>query len=571
MKMPIPQSVRVRSGSILCTAVLAILLLAIAGFSLLTITDGLRQRTAVIKNEAAAMAAAEAGYEKAIFWMSQQSDMISALGDPQSSGSLDYDGSDCDYSVTMASFLGASPVYEVRSVGHSGRFERTVEVHIVQAIGGWSMGMCRVSTGGTTTTTVNFVDGEVIEMPVHINSYADPKDNTRDIFISGNPTFLRAVSMGESRYSSGGSDKYSGIMNVFDNGIYFNQPASRITDPTTVSKKITRFRDSTAAGYIYTPDGPHTVSNHQNAVQLEFYVDNSGIGKIRLTNNCSVRGFRQSSDSRTYDFCNTPAHPTEFDRYYIYGYHVRSKQANGNGDIKTIKVEDTYVQQSFGGVKSDPGGQIFVNGNVILGGDGQGLQNANLVKGRITIVATGNIWIANSIMMDGARDGAKPAATNTNALGLVAQGVVKVVDPGMSDYSYVDDQPVVNVAHDYVPIAIKDSGGSAKEWQRHLPDPMVVEAGITVGGGGWGAENVERGSYGGRKETSGTQDDLVLRGTLSEVCRGVVGLTGSDGYLKKYYLDERLMTGILPGDIWLRGKFVPLPAGWSDYRVSANP
>ena len=100
------QSVRVRSGSILCLAVLAILLLAIAGFGLLTITDGLRQRTAVIKSEAAAMAAAEAGYEKAIYWMSQQPDMISALGDAQSSGSLDYDGSSCDYSVKMASFLG---------------------------------------------------------------------------------------------------------------------------------------------------------------------------------------------------------------------------------------------------------------------------------------------------------------------------------------------------------------------------------------------------------------------------------------------------------------------------------
>ena len=88
-------------------------------------------------------------------------------------------------------FSGASPVYEVRSVGHSGRFERTVEVHIVQAIGGWSMGMCRVSTGGTSTTTVNFVNGEVIDMPIHINSYADPKDSTRDIFISGDPSFLR--------------------------------------------------------------------------------------------------------------------------------------------------------------------------------------------------------------------------------------------------------------------------------------------------------------------------------------------------------------------------------------------
>ena len=97
-----------------------------------------------------------------------------------------------------------------------------------------------------------------------------------------------------------------------------------------------------------------------------------------------------------------------------------------------------------------------------------------------------------------------------------------------------------------------------------------MEAGITVGGGGWGAENVQRGSYGGRKETSGVQDNLVLRGTLSEVCRGVVGLTGTDGFLKHYYLDERLLTGILPGDIWLRGKFVPLPAGWSDYRVAVT-
>lgn len=553
-------------------AVLAILLLSIAGFGLLTVSDGLRQRTAVIKNEAAAMAAAEAGYEKAIYWMSQQPDMISALSDPQASGSLDYDGSSCDYSVKIASFLGASPVYEVRSVGHSGRFERTVEVHIVQAIGGWAMGMCRVSTGGTSTTTVNFVDGEVIEMPIHINSYGDPKDNTRDIFISGNPTFLRVVSMGESRYSSGGSDKYGSIMNVFDNGIYFNQPASRINDADTVSKKITRFHDSTLAGYIYSPNGPKTVSNPQNAVQLEFYVDNSGVGKIRVTDNCSVRGFRQTRDDRTYDFRNTLADPDQFDRYYIYGYHVRSKQAQANGDLQTIKVEDTYVQQSFGGVKSEPGGQIYVNGNVIVGSGDSALSNANRVKGRITVVATGNIWIANSIIMDGARaaDG-KPSESNPNALGLVAQGVVKVVDPGMSDYSYVDDEPVKDSAHDYVPIGIKDTAPGSKDHQRHLPDPVVVEAGITVGGGGWGAENVQRGSYGGRKETSGVQDGLVLRGTLSEVCRGVVGLTGTDGFLKYYYLDERLLTGILPGDIWLRGKFVPLPAGWSDYRVSANP
>ncbi len=553
-------------------AALAILLLAIVGIGLLTVSDGLRLRTAVIKNEAAAMAAAEAGYEKAVFWMSRQPDMISALNDAQAKGSLSFEGASCDYSIQMSAFLGASPVYEVKSIGRSGRFERTVAVQLVQAIGGWSMGMCRVSTGGTSTAEVNFVNGETIEMPIHINSYGDPKDKTRDIFITGDPRFLRPVSMGESRYSSGGLDKYSSVMSVFDNGIYFNQPPSRINDADTVSKKIARFRDSTAAAYVYTPNGPKTVLNPQNAVQLEFYVDAKGVGKIRVTNNCSVRGFRQDSDSRTFDFRNTPANPSQFDRYYIYGYHVRSNTALGNGDIQTVKIEDTYVQQSFGGVKSQPGGQIYVNGNVIIGSGDTSLVNANMVKGRITVVATGNIWITNSIQVDGerAKDG-KPADTNPNALGLIAQGVVKVVDPGMSDYSYVDDEPVKNAKHDYVPIGIKDTTPGAKDYQRHLPDPVVVEAGITVGGGGWGAENVYRNGYGGRKETSGVQDDLVLRGTLSEVCRGVVGVTGTDGFLKQYYLDERLLTGILPGDIWLRGKFVPLPAGWSDYRVAVKP
>lgn len=46
----------------------------------------------------------------------------------------------------------------------------------------------------------------------------------------------------------------------------------------------------------------------------------------------------------------------------------------------------------------------------------------------------------------------------------------------------------------------------------------------------------------------------------------IVGITGQDGYLKHYHMDRRLLTGIIPGDIALRGKFVPAPAGWRDYR-----
>ncbi|MHC4627490.1 MAG: hypothetical protein ACYTDV_10960, partial [Planctomycetota bacterium] len=64
----------------------------------------------------------------------------------------------------------------------------------------------------------------------------------------------------------------------------------------------------------------------------------------------------------------------------------------------------------------------------------------------------------------------------------------------------------------------------------------------------------------------GNQDQLIVRGTITEAMRGVVGLIGNDGYLKSYYLDSRLLEGILPGDMWLRGKYVPAPAGWNEYR-----
>ena len=167
---------------------------------------------------------------------------------------------------------------------------------------------------------------------------------------------------------------------------------------------------------------------------------------------------------------------------------------------------------------------------------------------------------------------------NPNVLGLISQGVIKVVDPGISSYpqegdllpnqrrgNYYPGPPSEPNGFKYVPIGRSDSAAQYDP-NRHLPDPMVVEAALTVGGGGWGAENVQWNSYGGRKEASGYQDDLIVRGTISEAARGVVGLINADGFLKRYYSDERLLEGVLPGDIWLRGKYIPAPAGWHDYR-----
>ena len=554
-----------QNGSALFLVVISLFVLSALGVGMLTVGYGTRLKAIRLKNEVASMLAAEAGYEQAIFWMSQQQDMLSALQQavPGTSGSLNFPDGDCDYKIGFFAFLGARPVYRVISSGHSGIFNRTVDVLVLQAMSGWDMGMCRVASGTTDTYPVNFADGEIIDLPLHINKLNDNPDE-RDIYIIGSPQFLQPTAMGEPRYTAQEADKYSGVINLFDGGIYFDQPDSKVTDEASVQTKIDRFRDSTKAQFRFTPAGTAPITNPNSAVHLEFFVED-GVGKVRVTNNCTVRGFQQNNVNRTWDLrIKSGSGGSKYETYDIYAYHLMPADADTTGERSVQVIDDSYVTQSIGGVESEPGGQIYVDGNVIIGSGDSALPEQDKIKGKITVVATGNIWVADSIVADGAHDaGGKPTMDNPNILGLVAQGVVKVVDPGMSDYSYVDDTPVEPEGFEYVPIGLDDGG---LEHERHLPDPMVVEAALTVGSGGWGAENVARGSYGGRKETTGNQDQLIVRGTITEALRGVVGVIGSDGYLKSYYLDSRLLEGVLPGDMWLRGKYIPAPAGWRDYR-----
>jgi hypothetical protein len=583
------RNTRYQNGSALVLVIISLVLLAVLGSAMLTVAYGVRHKAIRLKNETASMLAAEAGYEKAIFWMSQQDDMLSALQDgvPGTSGSLSFPDGDCNYQIEFFSFLGYRPVFKVISNGNSGMFDRTVEVLVVQAVSGWDMGMCRVPTGMGSTAPVYFADGEIIDMPLHINDQKDSPDNI-DINIKGNPEFEQPAAMGESRYA-GSADKYASVMGCFDNGIYFDQPDTRITDTETVQTKVDRFKESTKLAYVFEPKSTAPVAHPQKAVQLEFFVED-GVGKVRITDDCTVVGYQRNSDSQTYDYQVKPgtSEVTEFIRYYIYAYHYMPEDAEAKGQRIAVPIEQTYVTQSYGGVESEPGGQIFVDGHVVIGGDLTEHDGNQVVKGDITVVATGNIWIADSIVVDGAHDAdGKPSIDNPNILGLISQGVIKVVDPGISSYdeggiNNYPGPPSEVVKAIYVPIGLEDSGQlvwkevdgewkqvlePAEEYERHLPDDRIVEAAMTVGGGGWGAENVQRGSYGGRKEASGNQDNLIVRGTIVEALRGVVGLIDTDGYLKFYYFDERLLEGILPGDIWLRGKYVPAPAGWHDYRL----
>ncbi len=569
MKMAKQKRLKEKDAYALVLALAAALILALIGAGLLHICYGVRVRAARIKRETISMLAAEAGYEKAIFWMSQQSDVLSGLADPTSGafGTIAFENSHCYYEISLHDFIGARPIFRVISTGYSGSASRVVDVYVVQEITGWDMGMCRIPSGTSSTEPVYFANGEVIDIKVHINNLHDSPDN-RDIYITGSPQFLREVEMGESRYR-GTSDKYGGVMGLFDGGISFDQPDVKITDEDTVKSKIGRFRGFTASTFNFSDDthkrpiGMADISNpvyfDANAVQLEFFVDSEG-GKVRITNNCTVRGYPNG----TRDYRIIPgSDPLRFYKYNTYAYHYKPDNEFSVTYSIDDEADEIYVTQKFhsatGIIESEPGGQIFVEGNVVLG---SAEFDPMVVKGKLTIVATGNIWIADSIIVDGVPNNGPyvPDKDNQNVLGLIAQGVVKVIDPGLANYNSpelsVSDANNPAITHSYVPVC-----NGSSQTVRYLHDPMVVIAAVTVGGGGWGAENV-----GSRKESGGNQDDLVLIGSICEVVRGVVGIVGTDGYIKKYTIDERLLEGVLPGNIWFGGKYIPAPAGWHDYR-----
>jgi type II secretory pathway pseudopilin PulG len=596
---------------VLAFVLVAVLIFALLGTALLTVTYGVRARAIRFKNETIAMLAAEAGYEQALFWMGEQSDVLNGLAASPSAGAgtLTFTSSSATYLVTFENYMGARPIFRVLSVGTCGSAKRVVDCFVMQAIDGWAMAKCRIPNGTTSDKEVYFATGETIDMPLCINKLNDSPD-VMDIYIDGTPKFTQKVSMGELQ-RAGNVDKYSGVMNLFQGGIIFGQPKLRITDPTAVSQKIARFKNFTKPQYIFTPQAvtglnkgvtntDYLASGVYPAVQLEFYVQ-GGVGYVRITNNCTVICGQRSG--ATNDYCiPDPANPNTYGKYDIYGWHYRYDPCDaatpvGSKAVPAL-VTDTYVQQVFSGKASDPGGQIYVNGNVVIGGDTESgvTLDTQVLQGKLTVVATGNIWIADSIMMDGTRypnsdpcNPGMPAANNPNVLGLIAGGVVKVIDPGMSSYARDDNNGrpgppqsprTLAVGSNtfkfrYAPVA-NQATGSVIPGDRTLPNPMIIEAAVTVGGGGWGAEGVSianNGETDGRRESgepSGsdghTQDSLILRGSICEVVRGVVGIIDHDGYLKQYYLDDRLLEGVLPGNIWFGGKYIPAPAGWHDYR-----
>jgi hypothetical protein len=608
------------NGSVLIVASLTVFTLSILGLGLLTTAYGMKLRAISQRNAMAAKLAAEAGYEAAIQWMNQQPDILTAMtksGRSRSTTKITKsspprrarDGSYV-YTISFDRFMGTQPVYEIISNGYCNSLSQTVRSLVVQKVSGWDMALCHIPAGELMSTRSYFSGQDIVEMPLHINSAGSPGDNTEDIFVSrrDQPLFTQPVSMGESRYKWWGTnkDKYISMMSLFQGGVYFDQPGSNVTTPfstpsanLSAAQKVGRFIGTTSGTCIYKPVTTPAVNSALTsanptwttapAVQLEFYETNGGVGMIRATNNCTVCLVPGAG----YDYMLDPLGPNPYMQYPIYGYHY-ADSSKGSSQVRNFSVSSTYVTQQATTPKgrvatTTAGGQIYVNGNVIIGGDvGTDSQGTMVMagttfpsrlKGRLTIVATGNIWVVSPITYAGPQDvefqggfltKQLPGATNQNILGLFSQlGVVKVVDPQLS----------LNVPKDIMdsraPAAYTDAQGStltyqpigfqkvlpSRVWDRQLLDPskpsavsIVVQASITSCGGGWGIENI------GARLGTGI---LIVAGSITESVQGTVVDFMGNGFRRCYYFDHRLSTGILPGDMWLQRKYIPTPGGWS--------
>jgi hypothetical protein len=617
------KSAKIRNdGSILAFVVSAIFILTILGMGVLAIAYGARLRAINIKESTLAKLTAEAGYEKAIRWLSAQQDPVSILSPTSSRGEArakvveltsdikDFPKTSFVSRISFNSFFGSRPVYHIQSCGYSGKlphgswkFTRVVDANVIQAICGWDMGQCETPRDEFTTTPVRFSkDSDDIGIPIHINAY-NPGKSTADIYIdlTNSPSpFRQPVYMAESRYKSGRitPDKYSSIIDFFQGGIYFDQNNSKISWTRnnaaqkricrdSIRKKVNRFISSTKPEFNFSrltgkqprindnlmqkQNDPNHINIRQwvPAVQFEFYTKK--IGMVRITNNCGVACI----EGGDYDYMLNFVDPAkDYRKYNVYAYHYADNADRILIGGQDPRVTDTYVSEQAVTpsqiVKTPLGGQIYVDGNVIIGGlvrrsDGRiyidGSWKNSEIRGRLTIVATGNIWIVSPIKYDNPQNTSTgfpiPGARNLNVLGLFSQfGVVKVVDPalsaGMNDLQY------------YRPVASPNDPNQQEQrnspQQRSMPEPMVVQAVITAAGGGFGVENVEN-----RRERI-SKNNFVVAGAITEVVRGLVkDLRSENGFKKHYYFDKRLLNGILPGDLWLQSKYAPVPGGWRDW------
>ncbi|MBN1764865.1 MAG: hypothetical protein JW860_06375 [Sedimentisphaerales bacterium] len=548
--------------------VITILILTLMGLGLLQVGFGARLNSIKAKDNIASLLYAEAGYETALLWMGRQTDLMATLSNKNASVNLNSDNLKSasmpdtkleqyyDVHVLFYNFYNALPVYRVVSNGYGKHFNHTVDVLVSVAVNsGWEIDDFGIPINPSRTTSAEtFNTGDIIGMPIHINSQGgSPDDNTRDLVINGTPDFLSPVSLGESQYDRRNRNKYpQNLMDLFKGGVYFDQPERPSFDYERLASKTERFKADTK--YHIQPRAHPGIRGGLPAVQMEFDVNSSGDGIIKLNDECTVItappgnwDYKINKDSLNNESRTT----AKYEKYNLYAYHYVDRATKLDSGIRHINIQDTYVRQKFSGLQSSAGGQIFVDGNVILGGE-----QISTVKGKLTIIATGNIWIVNSVQYDGNHNAdGLPTLENPNALGLISlDGVIKVIDPGLSAAGGGPPNKFF-IRQDYKPVGIPSG---PEIYNRSLPNNLVVEAAIMSGMGGWGVENVGSRS----EEYDSVTQRLTVHGTITDAVRGAVGT----GFQKHYFQDTRFALGILPGDVWLQTRYVPIPGGWNDYQ-----
>jgi cytoskeletal protein CcmA (bactofilin family)/Tfp pilus assembly protein PilV len=155
------------------------------------------------------------------------------------------------------------------------------------------------------------------------------------------------------------------------------------------------------------------------------------------------------------------------------------------GSYKIYDIKDKVVPIS------DVNGLIYVDGNVRVSG---------VVKGQLSVAATGNIWIVNDIVYASSDANGKPPANSTDLLGLISNKNVIVANttPNRSD--------------------------------------VIINAAILTLNSSFTVQDYDSGAPRGK---------LTVYGSISQKVRGPVGTIswwgGTTGYKKDYHYDERFV------------------------------
>ncbi len=412
------QQIRSERGNSLLLAIVAILLLSTFSVVTLSVVVTDNRVTAHSLEASKAVWLAEAGVERALFWLRQQN--------PPPSGTdsfvlFDHDSlSDGTYSVTIQPLAGNVDhylkKYDILATGNEKNILKGIRVRVK------SVTFAQYAyLSGSEGQNIYFITGDVIEGPLHSND---------QISISGSPVF-----QGKVTSSANSFNETSGSNPIFAEGYQLGVPVVDFPTPQDVLDNY----------YTENSDAPLTIdATGSKHADLEF----TAKGEIKY----SVWHF--SDETKVYD---------------VHDAHV--------------KLTDTH-------------GLIYVENDATVKG---------VVKGQVTLLATGDLTIVDDIKYSKVEPDGKPKPDCQDLLGMISGGDIIIAD---------------NAAND------RD---------------VRIDGALLALGNSLCVENNDSGTDRGK---------LTIYGSLGQAVRGPIKAVRSNGsttgYTKDYHYDQRLCNTIPP-------------------------